>query len=43
MFLDLGGDYIGVHSVMIPLALLICVVYFSVDYTSQSKKVKDKT
>lgn len=38
MFLDLGGDYTGVHSVMIPLALLICVVYFSVNYTSQSKK-----
>lgn len=30
VFLDLGGDYIGVHSVMIPLVLLICVVYFSV-------------
>lgn len=42
MFLDLGGDYTGVHSVMIPLALLICVVYFSVNYTSQSKKKKFK-
>lgn len=44
VFLDLGGDYVGVHSAIIPLALLLCVVYSSVCrlYFIVKKRNKEK-
>ena len=38
MFLHLGGDYLDIHSVLIPQAVLTCVVYSSgVHYISEGK------
>lgn len=42
--LDLGGDYVGAHSAIIPLALLPRVVYSSMCrlYLTVKKKKKSK-